>query len=343
MTAPASLQATIHQALDALQFGDRARGAIVLNPVPCGLGGQVSGRVLSLCLALALDRMAVFRSLDDPPYAQTFAPLHRPFGLPDELAAIPLVDLRDDQQAQPLICYDPARAGAGHGIAGELILARLRERLGLELPSLRLLEGCILEWMPLTGEAKLHCTHEKQRLAIDEQTLGVHFRRGDKRTESAFVPAAELNHRIADLHRTWPFATLFLASDSPEAPHEIECPSGVRLIFDDREKRYNNANHKMLMASPQLAEQETRVAFKNIHLLSACGGVIGQDNAHFATLAAASIYARTGTPDRTFLIDGRIAERRSALTRLVFAANRRFRALGRRLFPFMTIQSRMKK
>ena len=122
---------------------------------------------------------------------------------------------------------------------------------------------------------------------------------------------------------------------------KLWCPDGVELIFDVGEPRHNNANHKMLIDSPQLAQQETEIAFKNIALLSRCGGLIGQTNAHFATLAASSIVARTGRCDRIKLIDVHIAEKRSRNIFIYFSIKRKIRALLRRIFPWLTARSRM--
>ena len=155
-------------------------------------------------------------------------------------------------------------------------------------------------WMRLLPSAQSIVDAEKKRLGISLTTLGVHLRRGDKSVENAYVPAAEVNRAIGAVHQAWPFDSLFLASDSQNAMKEICLPSGVTLIFDETEKRYNNANHKMLFHNPELAQQETFTALKNLILLSFCGGIVGQDNAHFPVLASRIIASRNPGQDESF-------------------------------------------
>ena len=334
--------AAVRMRLDALQWGAASSGDVVFLPVPCGLGGQITGRIQTLLLALALGRRAVFQTLDDPPYGQTFDAMHPPADPGGSRETWPLADLLADQQ-ELVVCYDPARMAVHGPQADAAIMARVAEGLGVTFKDRLVLEGMIFNWMKATGEMARYCSEQRLRLGIGRDTLGVHFRRGDKAVETAFVPAREYNRRIACLHETWAFTSLFLASDSPDACSEIQCPPGVRLIFDNEELRYNNANHKMLIRAPELIHQETRVAFKNIALLAQCGGVIGQDNAHFATLSAASIAARDWSVERTDLIDGRIAERQSMVLSAYFQGKKVARAAVRRLFPQLTTVARMKR
>ena len=87
------------------------------------------------------------------------------------------------------------------------------------------------------------------------------------------------------------------------------------------------------MANPELAAGETYVAFKNLRLLAACGGIVGQDNAHFATIAANYIFQRDSNPERIVLLDGRIAESQSARLRLLYGAKRGIRNLAKQVIP----------
>jgi hypothetical protein len=338
MPSPAALQSLVNRKLDALQFGPSQR-AIVFDPVVCGLGGQISGRIHTLALALALGRKALFIGLADPPYSQSLEPLHSPEAQPTDPKLVPLATLKAPQD-DPVVRYDPLHMVIDSPEFGPLLLARASEFLETEIADRLLLEGLIFNWMKPTAAMASFCESERRKLGVDGTTLGVHFRRGDKTVETAFVPAAEINRQIAAIHRQWPFSSVFLASDSPMAPQEIACPNGVRLLFDAGEKRYNNANHKMLIASPKLADEETRVAFKNIALLAACGGVVGQDNAHFATLAAGAILARENKPARIALIDGRIAEKSSPLLSAWYQIKLAVRAIARRLFPHLTARAR---
>ena len=345
-TASAALTERFDRALDALQSG-RGERLLVFRPVPCGLGGQLSGRILTLAMALAHDRKAVFLSPADPPYGQTFDALD---GGVDDLAGMdasvlaqaPAIEIGADQPER-IVAYDPRISPPFDAARQRALLTRISARLGMPVEGRLLLEGLVFNWLKVLPRVSEWNEAQRARLGVDGDTLGVHFRRGDKAVETAFVPASAINARIAQIHAVWPFNKLFLASDSPDAPHEIVCPPGVSLIFDTEEKRFNNANHKMLMEQPELVEQETLVAFKNIHLLSVCGGVVGQDNAHFATIAAASILARGAPPERIALISGRIAEESNPMLARYFRVKAMARNLARRLLPHMTASARMER
>lgn len=340
MDASPELTALFERKLDELQFGATER-IIVFRPFACGLGGQLTGRVLTLAMALALGRKAVFLGLADPPYGQTFAPLHSSADI-GGFEDAPIVALAEDQDAR-IVLHDPLLMSVHGEPFDQALLAKASARLGVHLPSRAVLEGLAFNWMKVTSEVEAWNALQRERLGVDADTLGVHFRRGDKAVETAFVPASVINAKIAQIHKGWTFSKLFLASDSPTAPQEIVCPPGVTLIFDTQEQRFNNANHKMLMEQPELVEQETLVAFKNIHLLSACGGVVGQDNAHFATLAAASILARGVPRERVTLISGRIAEENNPALAHYFRLKAKARAIARVLFPQLTVKARMER
>lgn len=315
---------------------------VVFLPVACGLGGQISGRVHTLLLAVALGRQPVFLRAEDLPYGQTFTAGAPVLQIPQPYDQIPAARTGVIQPDR-VVCYDPRRMDPADETAEPRLLALISQQLGVAVPSSIAAEGAVMRWLTATPDMATFCAAERERLGVSPTALGVHFRRGDKKVETAYVPAAEFNHRIAEMHRVWPFSELFLASDSPSAADEIVCPAGVRLIFDTAEQRYNNANHKMLISSPGLARQETRSAYKNIFLLAQCGGIIGQHNAHFATLAAASIYARDGRTERCDLIDGQMSEQRAPILALYFRAKKGARALGRMLLPWLTTSARMKR
>lgn len=339
-TSP-DLTALLGRHLDDLQFGPCDR-LLVFRPVPCGLGGQLSGRVLTLAMALALGRKAVFTSLSDAPYGQTFDALHGPV---DDLAGLddaPVVAIEEDQ-AERIVIHDPRLMPPIDTAFKRMLTSRISARLGVDASSAMLIDGVVFNWLRVLPRVAQWCEGQRARLGVDCNTLGVHFRRGDKAVETAFVPASVINAQIAEIHAIWPFAKLFLASDSPTAPQEIACPPGVTLIFDAEEQRFNNANHKMLMDQPELVEQETLVAFKNIHLLSVCGGMVGQDNAHFATIAGSAILARGAPSERIHLISGRIAEENSPVLALLFRLKKALRAIARRLLPHMTAGARLQR
>ncbi|ACK51410.1 hypothetical protein Msil_2482 [Methylocella silvestris BL2] len=317
--------------LDRLQF-DKTDKFIWIEQIPIGFGGQISRRLLGLKLALALDRKAVFSDVADAPYLQTLEA--QDVGAPDiDWSLYELFDpLAPQADAYLRFEYEGAsRRLKDHGYieswARDKIIARF------ELPADYNVDGEILKWMRLIPSVAAEIESARIRLGISSTTLGVHFRRGDKTVESAYVPAAHFNDAILRVFETWRFESLFLASDSPKAIEEIKTPPGVRVIFDFEEIRYNNANHKMLFRNPALAQQETYTAAKNLALLSACGGVVGQDNAHFATLSAAVVAANFSDKRRILLLHGQVAELESPSLRRYFEVKRTIRKFARACVP----------
>ncbi|MBS3848544.1 hypothetical protein KD146_07495 [Devosia sp. BSSL-BM10] len=328
--------------LDRLQKTS-VRPWLVVRQLPIGLGGQITTRMCGLLLALATARKAVFIEAADPPYLQTFEPMTHFCNGADVLEVGPLVSLARTQNSEPVVVFDPLQMFDEATHSRDVQARLICDRLSIEQISSNVLEGAVLEWMDQIPEVTAYVAQQKERLSVSENTLGVHYRRGDKKVESAFVPAEEINARISRLHQKWSFDAVYLASDTASAPHDISLPMGVDLIFDEEEVRYNNANHKMLMRRPELAKQETLSAYKNIAMLSLCGGVIGQSNAHFARIAGSAICFRTGRTDRVDLIDGWIAEKRSPALRAYYSGFRTVRNLGRKVFSNFSTRARFEK
>ena len=255
----------IKRELSRIQYGQASK-YILIEQLPIGFGGQISGRLLALKLALALERKAIFRSHGDPPYLQTFEPQYA--NAPGEVdwdLAEPFDPL--GEQSAAFIRFDylatAQRLGTVEDQIEDWIHRRVIQRYGINSDAN--VDGEVLTWMRLLASVRSLVEAEQKRLGVTRATLGVHLRRGDKSVETAYVPAADVNRAIAALHRVWPFTSVFLASDSPDAAEEIDLPPGVALIFDRGEKRYNNANHKMLFQNPELAQQETLTAVKNLN------------------------------------------------------------------------------
>lgn len=332
-----TLREQIHSELDRLQFG-AARRKIAIGSIPIGLGGQITCRLDGLRLALALGAKAIFGRLADPPYTQVFQPMDNSLIFPDQ-EKWPPIDLNDPGSGTELYMRPGRFSTHDNGTNEQNTLRLICLRLNINSISSLVLDGIILDWLRLTDDVHQYCQAAATRLGVSSSTLGVHLRRGDKQVETAFVPASEVNRQILQMHNAWAFDSIFLASDDPGARDAIQLPTGVRLLFDDNEKRYNNANHKMLLANQRLAEQETLTAIKNIYLLWSCGGLIGQDNAHFATIAAAKIACHTNE-DRISLINGRFSERRSLTLRMLFACRKKMRAYAKAIFPQLGLENR---
>jgi len=88
----------ISQELNRIQYG-RVTKYIFIEQLPIGFGGQISGRLLALKLALALDRKAVFSSHADPPYLQTFEPQYSNAPTNMDWSAVDLFDPLLQQEA----------------------------------------------------------------------------------------------------------------------------------------------------------------------------------------------------------------------------------------------------
>lgn len=315
--------ASISEHLNRLQFG-LAERYLLIEQIQIGFGGQISRRLLGLKLALALERKAVFRDQGDPPYLQTLEP---------QCSNVPILDWDLTEIFDPLLRQPAQSLRFAYSAAS----TRLKDRGGIEVWATQRvaekyaiaadanIDGQILKWMRWLPPVQSKIEEQRIRLGVSASTLGVHLRRGDKTVETAYVPASHFNAAIARIYHAWRFDSIFLASDSAKAVEQIDVPPGVILIFDHDEKRYNNANHKMLFRNPGLAWQETFTAAKNLNLLSACGGIVGQDNAHFATLSSAVVASNFRDPNRIILLDGKLAERESPSLGLYYQFKRKVR------------------
>jgi len=331
----------VHDALSRIQFGPDVP-ALVIKQLPIGYGGQMTGRIIGLKLGLALRRKVIFLNDNDPPYAQS---LVRPFSRNEDrrdLTSVPHLDLFEEDN-KPIVSFDYLHAQKllpKQFLNPENWIDQVfGSNFGLSDRRREYVDGWIFDWLKFVPALEKRLETDCLRLGVNLQTLGVHLRRGDKSVESAYVPADDFNEAIHHIYRDWKFEALFIASDDPAAPSALQAPDGVRIIFDTSEERYNNANHRMLMANPAMVVEETYVAFKNLRLLAACGGLVGQNNAHFATIAASFILQRDSRPERVILIDGRVAEKRSLPLRLIHHTKRQARAVAKRVLPRRMLRS----
>ena len=296
--------------LEHLQFSDHQR-VILIDQLPVGYGGQLSGRILGLKIGLALDRKAVFADDADMPYIQSVV---RPFSWTGDMhiaQAAPLAEISPlDPRALVRFNYvDFQKRLMQLGmrpkerVVLEWVDRLLADRFQLSRDDLQKLDGWLLSWLHFIPELKKKLSLDIERIGVSEKILGVHIRRGDKKVETAYVPSGRIADAIGRIYAVWKFEGVFVATDSADALSDLKLPPGMALLFDREESRYNNANHKMLFANPEMSSRETYVAFKNFRLLCQCGGIVGQDNAHFATLAASFIFNRDSKAERIDLID----------------------------------------
>ena len=291
--------------LERLQFAEHER-AILIDQLPVGYGGQLSRRLLGLKIGLALGRKAIFLDDADFPYIQSIS---RMFSWPHDpgLAADwPLLEVREPDP-RPLARFDyfaAVKKLGRHGLTvEEWVKDLLAQKLELTPDDLQKLDGWLIRSLQFVPDFERRLGADVARLGVSKDVLGVHVRRGDKKVETAYVPLKSINDAIGRIYAAWKFTGVFVATDNDKVLPDLKLPQGVRLLVDRNEIRYNNANHKMLLAHPEMAAEETYVAFKNFRLLCECGGIVGQNNAHFATMAASYVFSRDSNAERIQLID----------------------------------------
>ena len=296
--------------LERLQFSDHQR-VILIDQLPVGYGGQLSGRILGLKIGLALDRKAIFAHDSDMPYVQSVV---RSFSWTGDMQSAQAAPLAEISSSDPralvrfnYVAFQKRLMQLGmrpkEWVVLDWVDRLLADRFQLTRDDLRKLDGWLVSWLHFIPELEKKLSLDIERIGVSGKALGVHIRRGDKKVESAYVPSERIANAIARIYAVWKFEGVFVATDSADALSDLKLPPGVVLLFDREEIRYNNANHKMLFANPEMSSQETYVAFKNFRLLCECGGIVGQNNAHFATLAASYIFNRDSKSERIDLID----------------------------------------
>lgn len=297
------LDRALKENLERLQFAEHER-VILIDQLPIGYGGQLSKRLLGLKIGLALGRKAIFLDDADFPYIQSIS---RMFSWPHDPALAadwPVLEVREPDP-RPLARFDyfGAMKKLGRLTVEEWVKGLLAEKLELTPDDLQKLDGWLIRSLQFVPDFERRLGADVARLGVSKDVLGVHVRRGDKKVETAYVPLETINEAIRRIYAAWKFTSVFVATDSDKALRDLKLPQGVRLLFDRDEIRHNNANHKMLLAYPEMAAGETYVAFKNFRLLCECGGIVGQNNAHFASIAASYIFNRDSSAERIHLID----------------------------------------
>ena len=274
------LDHTLRGQLERLQFGDH-RNAVVIDQIPIGYGGQLAGRLLSLKVWLRVVRQSFHMKRTRPMSRASSSPF--PGSVNCRICELPLIDLfeRDVRQLVRFDYFAAQKLFQQSGTYVERWAGRvLADKYQLTEEDMTKLDGWLISWLRFVPDFEARVGHDRERLGISRTTLGVHIRRGDKKVEAAYVPLERFSDAISSVYSSWQFEKVFVATDDANVISKLELPQGVCLVFDSSEVRYNNANHKMLRANPEMAAEETYVAFKNFRLLCECGGIVGQDNAH---------------------------------------------------------------
>ena len=167
--------------------------------------------------------------------------------------------------------------------------------------------GAIIDGFKLLPDYQEYTDTVRDRLSIDDTTIGLHIRRGDKGIETGkhtFVSLDGYEREVRNASEKLGSKRVFISSDSAEAMQEMKTRlSGYDVFWDEDEKRYDNANWSMVQQNPKMRRDETMTGAKIIDLFGSCGYVIGQENTQFAKLGGSLCCARTGNKDCMTLIE----------------------------------------
>lgn len=326
----------IRARVDLLQSNASGR-AVLFRHDPTGLGGQISRRLLAIRVAMISGRTAVFPDESFYPYKNAFEPLSD-VGIGAISTDMPMWNGDIGADRADVVAFDFWSFWQNEDAKRRIYEYTPPELVGV--PDARtILDGVIFNSFTLKPDYNDMVSKAVGELSKAGPLVGVHFRRGDKYVETPYVSAERYRSAIEDVAGRSGIRSIFVSSDSPNAIRELSLDADrYETIFDADEKRYNNANHRFLMKYPSLARQETSTAIRNIYMLASCDRVVGQSNAHFATLAAGSIAARS------FVVDyGRLLAPEAApaklLNRIVYAGYRGARLVAKKIFFMRTLRN----
>lgn len=320
--------------IDELQSGRSSGRFVLFNHDPTGLGGQIARRVLAIRVGLISNRTAVFIDEDFFPYENAFRPLASFLGSVENL---PELDERLDEDPAPVVIFNFWSFWQNEPLKAKIYGHVPNELSDLDEPKLAV-DGTILSSFRLTREYEDAIAPYLNKIGSLWPIIGVHFRRGDKFVETPYVSAATYRASIESIAGRYNIRNVFVSSDSADAVSELDLdPTKFNIFFDESELRYNNANHKFLMKNPDLASQETKTAIRNIYMLSKCTKLVGQSNAHFASLAAGGIIVNNAAPDFGLLIEPTLAPT-SWKSRLAYRTYQTVRHIAKAAFPKLTLR-----
>jgi hypothetical protein len=314
---------------------------ILFTHDPHGLGGQISRRLLAIRVGLMTARTAVFPDEDFFPYENVFEPLtEATFAISKSVPPIDLMCLEGD--SRPVVYFDFWACWENKAFR-ELVYSALPIEVDGIPDGAILLDGIIFSSFRLKASYYSRIAPYLAQIKAMGSVIGVHFRRGDKYVETPYVDSAVYRRHIEAVAARHNIKDVFISSDSPNAMRELALDETLfNIHFDVNERRYNNANHKFLIAHRELAPQETFSAIKNIYMLSCCTQIVGQTNAHFASLAAGRLYATRMDPDFGVLIDPMLAPKNWSM-RLLNSIYRYSRSVGKRILPLYFLKSKQRE
>lgn len=317
--------------------GSNAAPITVFKHDRTGLGAQISRRLLALRIANLTGRRSVFIDEVMRPYSACYQPLSAAPYPPFKWEELPTLSSELDSPER--ICKFDFWSFWADEARRESVLngcPRVSGNSGLDALAF---DGMLFSTTRLLPEFAQYVAHASARLGLDGVPyIGLHYRRGDKKAETPYVPTDVYRAKVAAEAEASGLRNVYVASDSPHALEELQLEKlGLTPIFDSTERRYNNANHRFIAKNSELALEETRTAIKNIYLLSAASRVVGQTNAHFATLAASALAYRNALSPT--LIPGEI-RLTSRLTKIHYSTKNVTKEFVKKMLPRLTVRGR---
>ncbi len=150
----------------------------------------------------------------------------------------------------------------------------------------------------------------KERVGWNNYSLhiGVHIRRGDKITQNPYIPMEIYYKYIREilLKHLDKKIGMYLTSDDDSSYILMKETfvefKNVDILWDDKEKRYNNCNINFVVENPEYNEQETETGCKCISLLGDCDYVVGMSSAQFTWIGGLLSSYRNGLVEETHLM-----------------------------------------
>jgi len=305
-------QSTIEEQIQERQFKTDFADAkfLVADIESGGFGAMVARRKLAYQLGQAFDRTVIFRNAGSL-YDECYEPLCQ-YSLEEVLLRNPKVyKFTFDKTQEDKVCYfsfdeywnsphkdiyqcwcDPLYADEENGYL--------------------YFSGLVLsQFKPLTDYVDNY-KQIKENLNWKEPIIGLHVRRGDKGIETGKNQYVSLESYMREVQRISDetgIKKVFVTSDSPKPYCELqENYTDFEFVQDDLEKRYDNANWRLVSENPELKKEETMTGIKIIELLASCDYIVGQSNTQFAKLGGSLSCYRNGNRNCLTLIDYKTQE-----------------------------------
>jgi hypothetical protein len=290
----------IHNKLDNLQFHSNIdNGKFLLVKIhPGGFGAEVSRRLLGLKIGYIFNRTVIF-DYKEMLYENCFYPLGSLDFTQFSLKNIKKLNYHKNQKDK-IVYFDFQEFIKNYKLKKYIENWTPNEFKKKENANY-FLGQLMLRLVPLP-EYKKYIDISFKRLNWQRPIIGCHIRRGDKNTESPYVPLRIYFYYLKKVVLKTGIKKIFITTDSSEIISKLPNIINSNYIYDNQEKRYNNANHKLVKNNKDIKKQETMTALKILIFLSNCDYLIGQINTHFTSLAAASLYSKN-LENRTYFVN----------------------------------------